>query len=38
MDRTEFIKMNEFEASDAPDPDELLAQVTTTSKGSGRRS
>ncbi len=27
MDRTEFIKMNEFEASDAPDPDELLAQV-----------
>lgn len=27
MDRTEFIKMNEFDASEAPDPDELLAQV-----------
>lgn len=28
MDRTEFIKMNEFEASEAPDPDALLAQVS----------
>lgn len=27
MDRTEFIKMNDFEAGEAPDPDELLAQV-----------
>ena len=27
MDRTEFIKMNDFEAAEAPDPDELLAQV-----------
>ncbi|MBL8402982.1 MAG: DUF3334 family protein [Dechloromonas sp.] len=27
MDRTEFIKMNDFEADEAPDPDELLAQV-----------
>ncbi|MDE1547076.1 DUF3334 family protein [Dechloromonas agitata] len=27
IDRTEFIKMNDFEASEAPDPDELLAQV-----------
>ncbi len=32
MDRTEFIKMNDFEASEAPDPDELLAQVNTQSK------
>ncbi len=31
MDRTEFIKMNDFEASEAPDPDELLAQVNTPS-------
>lgn len=27
MDRTEFIKMNDFEAGEAPDPDEVLAQV-----------
>ena len=27
MDKTEFIKLNDFEASEAPDPDELLAQV-----------
>lgn len=27
MDRTEFIKLNDFETSEAPDPDELLAQV-----------
>lgn len=32
MDRTEFIKMNDFEASEAPDPDELLAQVNMQSK------
>ena len=32
MDRTEFIKMNDFEASEAPDPDELLAQVNTQSQ------
>jgi hypothetical protein len=31
MDRTEFIKMNDFEASEAPDLDELLAQVNTPS-------
>lgn len=35
MDRTEFIKMNDFEASEAPDPDELLAQVNTQSKPAG---
>lgn len=35
MDRTEFIKMNDFEASEAPDPDELLAQVNTQSKSPG---
>ena len=27
MDKTEFIKLNDFEAAEAPDPDELLAQV-----------
>jgi hypothetical protein len=27
MDRTEFIKMNDFDASEAPDPDALLDQV-----------
>ncbi len=32
MDRTEFIKMNDFEAAEAPDPDELLAQVGAQSK------
>jgi hypothetical protein len=26
MDKTEFIKLNDFEASEAPDPDELIAQ------------
>ncbi len=30
MDRTEFIKMNDFEATEAPDPDELLAQVNAS--------
>ena len=35
MDRTEFIKMNDFEASEAPDPDELLAQVNTQSQSPG---
>ncbi|PKO34628.1 MAG: DUF3334 domain-containing protein [Betaproteobacteria bacterium HGW-Betaproteobacteria-7] len=27
IDRTEFIKLNDFEQHEAPDPDELLAQV-----------
>jgi hypothetical protein len=26
MDKTEFIKLNDFEASEAPDPDALIAQ------------
>lgn len=32
MDRTEFIKLNDFETSEAPDPDELLAQVNAQPK------
>ncbi|MDE2440064.1 MAG: DUF3334 family protein [Betaproteobacteria bacterium] len=32
MDRTEFIKLNDFESGDAPDPDELLAQVNAQPK------
>lgn len=27
IDRTEFIKLNDFESREAPDPDELMAQV-----------
>lgn len=27
MDRTEFIKLNDFECQEAPDPDELIAQA-----------
>jgi len=27
MDRTEFIKLNDFETGEAPDPDELIAQA-----------
>jgi CheY-specific phosphatase CheX len=30
IDRTEFIKLNDFEASQAPDPDELIAQANAT--------
>jgi chemotaxis protein CheX len=26
MDKTEFIKLNDFEASEAPDPDALIAE------------
>lgn len=32
MDRTEFIKLNDFETGEAPDPDELLAQVNAQPK------
>jgi len=31
IDRTEFIKLNDFEQSEAADPDELLAQVNAAS-------
>ena len=27
IDRTEFIKLNDFEAREVPDPDELIAQA-----------
>ncbi|RIX45457.1 MAG: DUF3334 family protein [Rhodocyclales bacterium GT-UBC] len=29
IDRTEFIKLNDFEHTEAPDPDELIAQANT---------
>lgn len=29
IDRTEFIKLNDFDASEAPDPDELIAQANS---------
>ena len=31
IDRTEFIKLNDFESHEAPDPDELIAQVNAQS-------
>ncbi|MGE5469964.1 MAG: DUF3334 family protein [Bacteroidota bacterium] len=31
IDRTEFIKLNDFEAAEAPDPDELIAQAHAAS-------
>lgn len=31
MDRTEFIKLNDFEPQEAPDPDELIAQARAES-------
>lgn len=31
IDRTEFIKLNDFEQHEAPDPDELIAQVNARS-------
>ena len=30
IDHTEFIKLNDFEASEAPDPDELIEQASST--------
>ena len=37
IDRTEFIKLNDFEQHEAPDPDELLAQVNAgSSSASGQ--
>lgn len=32
IDRTEFIKLFDFEANEAPDPDELIAQANTPSQ------
>jgi hypothetical protein len=30
IDRTEFIKLNDFESHEIADPDELIAQANTT--------
>ncbi len=38
MDRTEFIKMNDFDCAEAPDPDELIAQVRAATPAAGRAS
>ncbi|MBS1142730.1 MAG: hypothetical protein H6R14_136 [Proteobacteria bacterium] len=36
MDKTEFIKMNDFDADEVPDPDELLAQVNAKTPASAQ--
>jgi hypothetical protein len=30
IDRTEFIKLHDFESAEEPDPDELIAQANAT--------
>ena len=36
IDRTEFIKLNDFEAAEAEDPDDLIAQVNSASTAAPR--
>lgn len=36
IDRTEFIKLNDFEMAEAPDPDELIAQVNAGAMSAAR--
>lgn len=37
IDRTEFIQLNDFEATEAPDPDELIAKVNSQSPATPRQ-
>lgn len=36
IDRTEFIKLNDFESAEAPDPDELIAQANAAPKSADK--
>jgi hypothetical protein len=38
IDHTEFIKLNDFEAAEAPDPDELIEQANSKKQAPAKQS